>query len=78
MIAPSRPREPFRAGLLQEYGARLESTNWDHDWGSVERLIFECCEDVDRMALSPVGAIIYRMKEAAWLPVRLSALVRHS
>jgi hypothetical protein len=62
---PLEKPEAFRAWLLQEYGARLESTNWDRDWGSVERLIFECCEDVDRMALSPVAAIIYRMKEAA-------------
>lgn len=61
MIKP----EAFRAWLLAEYGVRLESFNWDRDWESVVRLTFDCCEDVDRMALSPIGAVIYRMKEAA-------------
>lgn len=62
---PLASPEQFRAWLAGEFGVRLESSNWDRDWGGVERLIFECCEDVDRMALSPVAAVIYQMKEAA-------------
>ncbi|MNP38998.1 hypothetical protein D3C76_1325500 [compost metagenome] len=61
MIKP----ESFRAWLLAEYGVRLESFNWDRDWETVVRLTFDCCEDVDRMALSPIGAVIYEMREAA-------------
>jgi hypothetical protein len=61
MIKP----EKFRAWLLAEYGVRLESFNWDRDWESVVRLTFDCCEDLDRMALGPIGAVIYRMKDAA-------------
>lgn len=61
MIKP----EKFRSWLLAEYGLRLESFNWERDWEGVIRLIFDCCEDLDRMALSPIGAVIYRMKEAA-------------
>jgi hypothetical protein len=61
MIKP----EKFRAWLMAEYGVRLESFNWERDWESVVRLTFDCCEDLDRMALSPIGAVIYRMKEAA-------------
>lgn len=57
--------EGFRSWLMAEYGVRLESFNWDRDWESVVRLTFDCCEDLDRMALGPVGAVIYRMKEAA-------------
>ena len=57
--------EGFRSWLMAEYGVRLESVNWDRDWESVVRLTFDCCEDLDRMALGPVGAVIYRMKEAA-------------
>ena len=57
--------ESFRSWLLAEYGIRLESFNWDRDWECVVRLTFDCCEDLDRMALSPIGAAIYKMKEAA-------------
>lgn len=61
MIKP----EKFRAWLLAEYDVRLESFNWDRDWESVVRLTFDCCEDLDRMALGPIGAVIYRIKDAA-------------
>ncbi|SEE13426.1 hypothetical protein [Pseudomonas coleopterorum] len=60
----SKP-EGFRSWLMAEYGVRLESFNWDRDWESVVRLTFDCCEDLDRLALSPVAAVIYQMKEAA-------------
>lgn len=57
--------EGFRSWLMAEYGARLESCNWERDWEGVIRLTFDCCEDLDRMALSPVGAVIYQMNQAA-------------
>lgn len=57
--------EKFRAWMWQVYEVRLESCNWERDWGGVLQLIFECCEDLDRRALSPVAAVIYEMREAA-------------
>lgn len=62
---PLANAEKFRAWLWGEYGCRLESTNWARDWGTAERLIFECCEDFDRLALGPVAAVIYQMKKSA-------------
>lgn len=62
---PLANAEKFRTWLWQEYEIRLESCNWERDWGGVIQLIFECCEDLDRRALSPVAAVIYKMKEAA-------------
>lgn len=57
--------EGFRSWLMAKYGIRLESCAWARDWEPVITLIFECCEDLDRMALSPVGAVIYEMNKAA-------------
>lgn len=57
--------EGFRSWLMAEYGVRIESCAWARDWEPVITLTFECCEDLDRMALSPVGAVIYQMKDAA-------------
>lgn len=60
----SKP-EGFRSWLMAEYGVRIESCAWARDWEPVITLTFECCEDLDRMALSPIGAVIYQMKDAA-------------
>ncbi|MEG5263251.1 hypothetical protein TRP66_02980 [Pseudomonas sp. JDS28PS106] len=57
--------EKFRAWLMAEFGVRIESYAWARDWEPSVSLAFECCEDLDRMALSPVAAAIYQMKEAA-------------
>jgi len=62
---PLANAEKFRAWLWQVHGVRLESCNWERDWGGVLQLIFDCCEDLDRRALSPVAAVIYEMREAA-------------
>lgn len=62
---PLESPEGFRAWLNAHYGIKLESANWERDWGSYVRLTFDCCEDVDKMALSPVAAAIYEMKAAA-------------
>ncbi|MBC3948336.1 hypothetical protein [Pseudomonas folii] len=57
--------EAFRSWLMGEFGVRIESCAWARDWEPFTTLAFECCEDLDRMALSPIGAVIYQMKEAA-------------
>lgn len=57
--------EGFRGWLWAEYGCRLESCNWERDWEGMIRVTFDCCEDLDRMALSPVGAVIHQMNQAA-------------
>lgn len=62
---PLEKPESFRAWLFDYYGVRLESCAWTRDWEPFIELCFECCEDVDRMALSPVAAVIYEMKKAA-------------
>lgn len=62
---PLATPEGFRAWMDAHYGVRLESSNWDRDWGGVVVLAFECCEDLDKEALSPVAAAIYEMKRAA-------------
>ena len=62
---PMAKPETFRAWLFDIYGVRLESSNWDRDWGTFVQLCFDCCEDIDKRALSPIGALLYEMKEAA-------------
>lgn len=62
---PFASPEKFRAWMWQFYGVRLESCAWARDWDPHVARAFECCEDLDRMALSPVAAVIYEMKEAA-------------
>jgi hypothetical protein len=62
---PLANAEKFRAWLWAEMGCRLESCAWTRDWEPFIARAFECCEELDRMALSPVAAVIYQMKEAA-------------
>ncbi|MGY2285185.1 hypothetical protein [Pseudomonas gingeri] len=62
---PLANAEKFRAWMWQVYEVRLESCAWARDWEPYIARIFECCEDLDRMALSPIAAVIYQMKEAA-------------
>lgn len=62
---PLASPEGFRAWLDAQYGVRLESSNWERDWGGFVSLAFECCEDLDKQALSPVAAAIYEMRRAA-------------
>ncbi len=64
-VDPLIKPEAFRAWLFDQYGIRLESCNWDRDWGDYIKLVFETCEDIDRMALSPIAGLIYRMREEA-------------
>lgn len=62
---PLESPEGFRAWLDAHYGVRLESVRWEREWGGYVRLAFECCEDLDKEALSPVAAAIYEMRRAA-------------
>lgn len=62
---PLASPEGFRAWLDAHYGVRLESSNWERDWGGFVSLAFECCEDLDKQALSPVAAAICEMRRAA-------------
>ena len=62
---PLSNAEKFRGWLWQVFEVRLESCAWARDWEPSIQRVFECCEDLDRMALSPIAAIIYQMKEAA-------------
>jgi hypothetical protein len=62
---PFTSAERFRAWMWQFYGVRLESCAWGRDWEPYIARVFECCEDLDKMALSPVAAVIYQMKKAA-------------
>jgi hypothetical protein len=62
---PLASPEGFRAWIDAHYGVRLESSNWERDWGGFVSLAFECCEDLDKQALSPVAAAIYEMRRAA-------------
>lgn len=62
---PLAKPELFRAWLFNEYGVRLESTNWARDWEEFIDSCFQSCEELDRRALSPVAAVIYEAKEVA-------------
>jgi len=62
---PMANAEKFRAWMWQVYGVRLESCAWSREWEPYIQRTFECCEDLDRMALSPVAAAIYQMNKAA-------------
>lgn len=62
---PLESPEGFRAWMSAHYGVKLESVRWEREWGGYVRLAFDCCEDLDKEALSPVAAAIYEMKRAA-------------
>lgn len=57
--------EIFRAWVEGEYGIKLSSAAWGRDWEPFVQLCFDACYDIDAKALSPIGGIIYKMKEAA-------------
>lgn len=62
---PLAKPETFRAWLFDKYRVRIESCAWARDWQPFINTTFDCCEDLDRMALRPIATIIYQMKEAA-------------
>lgn len=62
---PFASAEWFKRWIDDEYGVVLPSCAWARDWEPFVQACFEICGDIDRMALSPVAAVIYQMKEAA-------------
>lgn len=57
--------EVFRAWMDAEYGVKLPSVAWGRDWQPFVQLCFDACHDIDAKALSPIGGVIYKMREAA-------------
>jgi hypothetical protein len=57
--------ELFRAWMKGEYEVELPSAAWGRDWEPFVQLCFDACYDIDARALSPIGGVIYKMKEAA-------------
>lgn len=57
--------EVFRIWLNSEYGIKLQSAAWGRDWEPFVQLCFDACYDIDAQALSPIGGVIYKMREAA-------------
>lgn len=60
---PCATAEQFRRWLSDHYDMRLASSNWARNWGTLERLIFDCCADIDQRALATVSAAIQLMNE---------------
>jgi hypothetical protein len=57
--------EVFRKWMEVEYGIKLASSAWSREWVPFIQFCFDACQDIDRKALSPIGGVIYRIKEAA-------------
>ncbi|MDI2595367.1 hypothetical protein NYP20_12045 [Pseudomonas sp. N3-W] len=64
-VDPLIKPEVFRAWLDGEYNIKLASVAWGRDWEPFVQLCFNACHDIDARALSPIGNVIYKMKEAA-------------
>lgn len=62
---PLAKPEAFRSWMDAEYGVNLSSVAWGRDWEPFVQLCFDACYDIDARALSPIGGVIYKMKEAA-------------
>ncbi|MDI2589850.1 hypothetical protein NYP20_16210 [Pseudomonas sp. N3-W] len=57
--------ELFRAWMKGEYDIELQSAAWGRDWAPFVQLCFDACHDIDARALSSIGGVINKMKEAA-------------
>lgn len=55
----------FRAHVLDEYGVELPSERWGRDWKPFIGHCGRACDEMDRQALAPIGALLYRLKETA-------------
>ncbi len=62
---PFASPEWFKKWIDDVYGVSLPSCAWARDWEPFVDICFEVCEDIDKKALSPIGAVLYEMKEAA-------------
>ena len=65
MVDPLENPEAFRAALLDTYGVKLDSRNWDREWQQFIEACFEACSELDRQALWPVADAIGLMLDAA-------------
>ncbi|MES2868930.1 MAG: hypothetical protein V4749_05105 [Pseudomonadota bacterium] len=61
MVSP----EEFRKWMFVVFEVKLPSVAWGRDWEPFVQLCFDACYDIDAKALSPIGGVIYQMKEAA-------------
>lgn len=57
--------EFFRDFLLNEYGVKLASENWNSQWAAFIQNCFDVCNDLDKAALAPVAQCISLMKAEA-------------
>jgi len=57
--------EVFRKWMYAEYEIKLASSAWSREWVPFIQFCFDACQDIDKKALSPIGGVIYRIKEAA-------------
>jgi len=64
-IDPCPTPEGFRAWLLHVLGLELSSEQWAREWEGFIDACFAACNDLDKMALAPIGRAISLMKEAA-------------
>ena len=62
---PMANPEEFRKWMFVVFEVKLPSVAWGRDWEPFVQLCFDACYDIDAKALSPIGGVIYQMKEAA-------------
>lgn len=62
---PMANPEEFRKWMFVVFEIKLPSVAWGRDWEPYVQLCFDACYDIDAKALSPIGGVIYQMKEAA-------------
>ena len=62
---PMANPEEFRKWMFVVFEVKLPSVAWGRDWEPFVQLCFDACYDIDAKALSPIGGVIYLMKEAA-------------
>lgn len=64
-VDPLPSAKSFRSYLLYEYGIELSAEQWAREWQPFIQYCFDACSDLDKAALSPVGALRYSLKEVA-------------
>ncbi len=64
-IDPCPTPEAFRAWLLHVLELELSSEQWTREWEGFIDACFAACNDLDKMALAPIGRALSLMKEAA-------------
>ena len=62
---PMSNPEEVRKWMFVVFEVKLPSVAWGRDWEPFVQLCFDACYDIDAKALSPIGGVVYQMKEAA-------------